>query len=98
GRSLVADDERLLICSNLEDGFDIYNLETRELTRTLPSKIRVNVALSLAAAGPHAILGSSCGEVMIADVLSGRITQRLHHGPEDIVQAVVHPSSLAIYV
>ncbi|EIW59181.1 uncharacterized protein TRAVEDRAFT_122172, partial [Trametes versicolor FP-101664 SS1] len=83
GRSDVASGQRLVV-SNLYDGFDLYDIATREHVRTLKTALAVNVPLPviLTSHDSEIIAGSSSGEVRVFDPSSGEELQVLDHDGE----------------
>ncbi|RDB26681.1 Vegetative incompatibility protein HET-E-1 [Hypsizygus marmoreus] len=93
GQSTISSDEKRLVVSNLLDGFDIYDLQSRKFVRTIGDCLLENVAIPVAFLGKdcdYVLAGSSNGAVKILDVKSGVIARVMAHRNWDIVQAVAY--------
>ncbi|KAG2005923.1 hypothetical protein CC2G_002287 [Coprinopsis cinerea AmutBmut pab1-1] len=93
GRSAIDSQGRYLVCSNLVDGFDVYNLSQRTYIGTIPLDIPEDRNVPLPAKFIHkdsyVLLGSACGEVAIASIPECQVVRTLPHGT-DIIQAIDH--------
>lgn len=68
--------------SNLSDGFDLYQIGSRKLLRTLHATAKFNVPLPILFIndGAGLLTGSSVGAVRIYDVATTLPMQKLSHG------------------
>ncbi|KAJ3521679.1 hypothetical protein NMY22_g12214 [Coprinellus aureogranulatus] len=92
GKSAVDRQGKLLACSNLYDGFDLYDISSRKARRwlrTIHQEAAVNENVILPVEFVHEdsslLLGSSCGTVVLCSVgIPPRITE-LDHGADMII-------------
>lgn len=72
-----------MLCSNLYDGVDLYNLEDRTHIRTFPQESspdhNVPVPVLFIENGQSALIGSTCGQVTLVDLVTNR-QLKLDHG------------------
>lgn len=80
GRSATVG-SKLLVLSNLFDGFDLYNIESKKHVKTYPIRNDVNLPLPVVVAADalEVITGSSSGDVHIIDIQDVQETQHLGH-------------------
>ncbi|KAJ2911831.1 hypothetical protein MD484_g8583, partial [Candolleomyces efflorescens] len=96
GMSAVDSGEALMICSNLYDGFDLYNIQERSYVRTIRREIPRSRNVMLPALfvchnsdlDSALLLGSASGQVQILSS-TGDVYHRLTHGNE-IIQAIAY--------
>ncbi|KAJ2924422.1 hypothetical protein H1R20_g12672, partial [Candolleomyces eurysporus] len=90
GRSTIDSRGRVMVCSNLHNGFDVYNVREKRHIRTLPHEVHEDVNVPLPVAFIHddtdVLCGTGCGEVSIRSVTTDSMIG-LDHG-EDMIQAV----------
>ncbi|KAF5313343.1 hypothetical protein D9611_008600 [Ephemerocybe angulata] len=107
GRSAVDSANRFIVCSNLFDGFDIYDLKYRKYKRTIQNKYDKdqNAVLPVLFVNNDSdiLTGSTKGKVMVASVTDDSKVTRLDHGAEMIqsivrVQAFVRTRSSLTYI
>ena len=87
GMSAVDSGEALMICSNLYDGFDLYNIQDRSYIRTIRREIPRSLNVMLPALfvchnsdlDSALLLGSANGQVQILSS-TGDVYHRLTHG------------------
>jgi WD40 repeat protein len=88
GYSSISPDGNALCINNLSTGFDIYDLKTRKLHRTLqtPPKADRNVPLgsSFLRGGKTVITASHDGEAKIWNVARGMLVQKLPIAPGEL--------------
>ncbi|KAF6755599.1 hypothetical protein DFP72DRAFT_811258, partial [Ephemerocybe angulata] len=84
GRSAVDSANRFIVCSNLFDGFDIYDLKYRKYKRTIQNKYDKdqNAVLPVLFVNNDSdiLTGSTKGKVMVASVTDDSKVTRLDHG------------------
>ncbi|KAF6743747.1 WD40-repeat-containing domain protein [Ephemerocybe angulata] len=90
GYSAIHPSEMLLACSNLRDGFDLYDLQAKAYVRTYTAVIQDNIALPAVFmnGGTAIALGTSKGTVRIVNTLTGEEVDILDHPAFDHVQAL----------
>lgn len=72
GRSAIDAEGKYIVCSNLHNGFDLYDLRRRSFVRSIPQRLiglQYNVPLPALFVGTESdvmLLGSACGEVLLA--------------------------------
>ncbi|KAF5324007.1 hypothetical protein D9611_008263 [Ephemerocybe angulata] len=108
GRSAVDSTGRFIVCSNLFDGFDIYDLDKRRYKRTVQNKYDKDQKFVLPALfinnDSDILAGSTNGKVMVVSVINDSMVSRLDHGTEVVqsigirIQAFVQPSKSLAYI
>ncbi|RXW23247.1 hypothetical protein EST38_g2589 [Candolleomyces aberdarensis] len=95
-RSCIDSQARALLCSNAFDGFDLYDLNTKEYTRTFRQQSPESANVALPALfihdDRHVLLGSATGPVTIVATADGRLIEQLSDGTDwaDMVQAIAY--------
>ncbi|KAH6907941.1 hypothetical protein BKA70DRAFT_1104326, partial [Coprinopsis sp. MPI-PUGE-AT-0042] len=81
GRMDVNPSGTFLICSNLHNGVDIYDIQSREYLLTVPVPVGENLAIPVKFiySGNHALVGSTSGRVRIITVPQGLLVDELEH-------------------
>ncbi|KAJ8454224.1 hypothetical protein ONZ51_g13155 [Trametes cubensis] len=74
-------DSRLLVLSNLYDGFDVYDIESKQYVRTYSVRNHDNLPLPVVATADslEVVAGTSSGDVCIFDINDVQATQHLDH-------------------
>ncbi|OCH83985.1 hypothetical protein OBBRIDRAFT_697070, partial [Obba rivulosa] len=82
GCSSLSPDHKTIVISNLLNGFDLYDLQSRVLLQTYTVRMRENVILPVRFIhnGTALLFGSSCGMVTIVDRSTGCLIDVLSHG------------------
>ncbi|KAJ2926235.1 hypothetical protein H1R20_g10858, partial [Candolleomyces eurysporus] len=94
GRSALNIKGTLIVCSNLFDGFDLYDIETRSyictLPQTSPEHINVPLPVLFVHDNQEILIGSAHGKVQIRPIAeNGGDTCVLDHA-SDIIQAIAY--------
>jgi outer membrane protein assembly factor BamB len=97
GRAAVDDLSRFVVCTNLCDGMDIYDIQLGAHLQTVRLPIRENIALpaKFIYEGSHVLVGSASGRVRIVSVPKGLLVDELEHG-NDSNNGMYSPSSLSL--
>ncbi|RXW14338.1 hypothetical protein EST38_g11513 [Candolleomyces aberdarensis] len=96
GTSAVDSKETLMVCSNLYDGFDVYNIKERQHVRSIRQEIPRALNVALPALFVHnesdfdlvILLGLANGQVTILSTI-GSISSNLPHNNK-IIQAIAY--------
>ncbi|KAH6902218.1 WD40-repeat-containing domain protein [Coprinopsis sp. MPI-PUGE-AT-0042] len=95
GKSALNERTGSIVCSNLYDGFDFYDLEAEARTRTLHARLIDNVCLPVAFIhnGRDVLLGTSTGTVRIINAQCFKEYVPLAHNGLHMIQALAYRSS-----
>ncbi|TEB22632.1 hypothetical protein FA13DRAFT_1641027, partial [Coprinellus micaceus] len=90
GRASLNPSKSTLVCSNLYDGFDLYDLVSRQYIRTITTgsgQTNVAVMSCFAEQGGNIVLGSSVGRVKIVSAHDDGDFEVLDHGvfPKSVI-------------
>ncbi|KAF6751278.1 WD40-repeat-containing domain protein [Ephemerocybe angulata] len=93
GRSAVDASGRYLVCSNLYDGLDIYDLEERCHIRTIHDEPdlgnNVVIPVIFIEDDTHILSGTTRGKVPISSTTDSSYLVQLDHG-RDVIQSIAH--------
>jgi hypothetical protein len=84
GRTSISLDGRIIVASNLYDGFDCYDIKTQTWVHTFHTRITHNVPIPVEFIQDDSALlfGSSCGDVAVWELKSRNWLASLRHSGE----------------
>lgn len=83
GSSAITEDEERLAISNLQNGFDVYNLRDLSVVKSIQQPISINVVIHVTFARSDSLLitGSDSGCICVYDLRIGCLVASLSHLP-----------------